>query len=55
MNGKVRARIVVPADLPEDQVKAAALADPKVVASLEGKQVMKVVYVKGKLVNIVVK
>jgi len=53
VNGKVRARIVVPADQPEDQIKAAALADTKVVASLEGKQVLKVVYVSGKLVNIV--
>ena len=55
VNGKVRARIVVPADMPEDEVKAAALADPKVIASLEGKQPAKVIYVKGKLVNIVTK
>jgi leucyl-tRNA synthetase len=53
VNGKVRARIVVPADMPEDEVKAAALADPKVIAGLEGKQPVKVIYVKGKLVNIV--
>jgi leucyl-tRNA synthetase len=55
VNGKVRARIVVAADAPEDKVKAKALADPKVIAALEGKEVVKVVYVAGKLVNIVVK
>jgi len=55
VNGKVRSRIVIAADAPEDQVKAAALADPKIVAALEGKQPLKVVYVPGKLVNIVVK
>jgi leucyl-tRNA synthetase len=55
VNGKVRARIVVPADAPEEQVKANALADPKVIAALEGKQPAKVIYVAGKLVNIVVK
>ena len=55
INGKVRGRIVVAADAPEDQVKAAALADPKVATALEGKQVVKVIYVVGKLVNIVVR
>jgi leucyl-tRNA synthetase len=55
VNGKVRARIVIAADAPEEQVKAAALGDPKIVAALEGKQVVKVVYVTGKLVNIVVR
>ena len=55
INGKVRGRVTVPADSPEDLVKAAALADPKVVAALEGKQVVKVIYVVGKLVNIVVR
>ncbi len=55
VNGKVRARIVVPADAPEDQVRAAALADPKVIAAMEGKQLVKAIVVPGKLVNIVVK
>jgi leucyl-tRNA synthetase len=55
VNGKIRGRVVVPADAPEDQVKAAALADLKVIAALEGKQPAKVISVPGKLVNIVVK
>jgi leucyl-tRNA synthetase len=55
VNGKVRSRIVVPADATEDQVRRAALSDPKVVAAMEGKQLMKAIVVPGKLVNIVVK
>ena len=55
VNGKIRARLVIPADMPEGDVKAAALADPKVVAAIEGKPVVKVLYVPGKLVNIVVR
>ncbi|HVZ17248.1 MAG TPA: class I tRNA ligase family protein, partial [Terriglobales bacterium] len=55
VNGKVRARIVVPADALEADIKAAALADPRVIAALEGKQPLKVIYVAGKLVNIVVR
>ncbi len=55
VNGKVRARIVVSADAPEDQVRSAALADSKVVTSMEGKQLVKAIVVPGKLVNIVAK
>ena len=55
VNGKLRARIVVLADAPEDQVREAALNDPKVKAAMEGKQLVKAIVVPGKLVNIVVK
>jgi leucyl-tRNA synthetase len=55
VNGKLRGRIVVPAETPEDQVQAKALADEKVRAALDGKQVMKVIVIAGKLVNVVVK
>jgi len=54
INGKVRSRVVVPATASEDAVKQAALAEPKVVAALEGKKAAKVVVVPKKLVNIVV-
>jgi len=54
INGKVRSRVVVPATASEDAVKQAALAEPKVVAALEGKKASKVVVVPKKLVNIVV-
>src|SRR5271165_1636497 len=55
INGKVRSRIVVPADAAEDQVRELALADPKIAAAIEGKEIVKVLVVKGRLVNIAVK
>jgi leucyl-tRNA synthetase len=54
VNGKVRGKLVIAVEAPEDQVKSAALADPAVVKALEGKSPRKVVVVKGRLVNIVV-
>jgi leucyl-tRNA synthetase len=54
VNGKLRSRVTVPAGVGEEELKAAALADEKVLPFLEGKQVRKVVCVPGKLVNIVV-
>jgi leucyl-tRNA synthetase len=54
-NGKLVTVIKVPAGSDEATIKAAALADAKVLARLEGKAVVKVIVVPGKLVNIVVK
>jgi leucyl-tRNA synthetase, eubacterial and mitochondrial family len=55
MNGKLVNVVTVPVGSNEDLVKAAALADAKVVARMEGKIVVKVIVVPGKLVNLVVK
>ena len=55
VNGKLRSRIVVPAGASQEETLAAALADPKVTAAIEGKTVIKQIAVAGKLVNIVVK
>jgi leucyl-tRNA synthetase len=55
VNGKIRARITVSADADEEAIKAVALADEKVKAAIEGKEIVKVLVVKGRLVNIVVK
>ena len=55
VNGKLRSRVVVPADVSDDQVKQAALADAKTKASIQGKQIVKVIVVPKKLVNIVVR
>ena len=55
VNGKLRSRVAVPADCPEDLVRERALADEKVRASLDGKQVVKTIVVPGKLVNVVIK
>ena len=55
VNGKLVTVVKVPAGSDEATVKAAALADPKVIARIEGKTVVKVIVVPGKLVNLVVK
>ena len=55
VNGKISARLSVPADSPEEFVRERALADEKVKAAIEGKQMVKLIVVPGKLVNIVVK
>lgn len=53
VNGKVRGRVTVAADASADAVEAAALADEKVVAFLDGKTPKKVIVVPGRLVNVV--
>ncbi|MBR5772383.1 MAG: leucine--tRNA ligase [Clostridia bacterium] len=55
VNGKVRERIVVSASAEEAEVLAAAKACDKVRAETEGRQIIKELYVKGRLVNIVAK
>jgi leucyl-tRNA synthetase len=55
INGKLRSRVVVPAEAGEDFVVERALADAKVRAAIAGKQVLKRIYVPGKMVNLVVK
>jgi len=54
VNGKLRDRLVVPADIDEERAKQAALDSENVQNFLEGKQPKKVIYVPGRLVNIVV-
>ena len=54
VNGKVRSKVVVPSDTADDAITALALADPKIVALLDGTQPRKVIVVPSKLVNIVV-
>jgi leucyl-tRNA synthetase len=55
VNGKLRSVVVVSAGANEDQIKQAALADEKVRAAIAGKQVVKIIVVPQKLVNIVVR
>ena len=55
VNGKLRSRLYLPFGTPEDVVKSHALDDPKVRAFIEGKQIVKVIVVPEKLVNIVVR
>ena len=53
INGKRRGEIKVKAGAPEDEVQKIALADPNVLAHLEGVTVRKVIVVKDRIVNIV--
>ena len=53
VNGKVRGRVTVAADADSDVVQAAALAEEKVVAFLDGRTPKKVIVVPGRLVNVV--
>jgi leucyl-tRNA synthetase len=55
VNGKLRGRVTVPADSDEEFVLRGALADEKVQVFIAGKQIVKKIYVPGKLVNMVVK
>ena len=55
VNGKLRGRVVLSAEASEDETRAAALADERVRAWTEGKQVVKTVVVPGRLVNVVVR
>ena len=55
INGKVREKLVVAADADNDTVIAAAKALEKVAAAIDGMTIVKELYVKGRLVNIVVK
>jgi leucyl-tRNA synthetase len=54
VNGKVRARVTVPADLSEDDLRARVLSDASVMAHTDGKTIRKVVIAKGPLVSVVV-
>jgi leucyl-tRNA synthetase len=54
VNGKVRDRLELPVDLPEDEVVEHALASPRVQALLDGGEVRRTVVVPQKLVNVVI-
>ena len=53
VNGKVRGKITVSADVRREQIESQALADPKVAGFLSGKKVQRMVYVPRRLINIV--
>ena len=55
INGKIKARINIPSSYSEDEIKKAALENETIIANTEGKNIVKVIIIKGRLVNIVVK
>jgi len=55
INGKVRARVMVPADAPQEAVIARVLEEPRIASAVEGKNLIKQIVVPGRMVNLVVK
>ena len=55
VNGKVRQKLSVPAEIDEESLKTKSLDDPRIQEWTSGKEVKKVIVVPKKLVNIVVK
>ena len=55
VNGKLRSTVVVPAGADDEAVKAAAYADRKIAGYMQGMNVVKVIIVKNKLINIILK
>ncbi len=53
--GKVRARVTLPADSGKDEILSSVRSDPTVARLIEGKTVVKEIYVPGKLVNLVIR
>lgn len=54
INGKIRDRFTVPADMPDEKLKTRALASSKIQELVRGKKIIKILAVRGKLVNVVV-
>ncbi|GAB2516467.1 Leucine--tRNA ligase [Corynebacterium atrinae] len=54
INGKVRARVVVPADASEEAIMERVLAEPNVAAHLEGKNLRKQIIIPGRMINLVI-
>ena len=54
VNGKLRGKLSVPVEASDEDIKAQALENPNVQKHLQGKDVKKVIVVRGKLVNVVV-
>jgi leucyl-tRNA synthetase len=55
INGKLRSRVIISADASQEELQAAALTDEKVLSHTDGKQIVKVIVVPKRLVNVVVK
>jgi leucyl-tRNA synthetase len=54
VNGKLRSTLSLPSDVDEDSATKAAMEDPGVLRHLDGKEPRKVIYIAGRLINIVV-
>ncbi len=54
VNGKIRDRMKVPADISEEEAKRIALASEKIKSNIADKDIRKIIFVKGRLINIVI-
>jgi leucyl-tRNA synthetase len=54
INGKLRGKLMIPREIPDEEIRQLALADKKTLEFVGGKEIKKVIVVKGRLVNIVV-
>ena len=54
INGKPRKRIMVGVDCDQETARKAALEQPEIAALVEGKEIRKFIFVKGRLINIVI-
>ena len=55
INGKVRGKIVIPVDAAKEKAMEKAMADENIMKFLEGKTIVKEIYVPGRICNIVIK
>jgi len=55
VNGKLRSRVIAPPDVSEEELRASALADERVRALIDGREVVKVIVVPRRLVNVVIR
>jgi leucyl-tRNA synthetase len=55
VNGKLRSRVIAAPDVSEDELRASALADERVRALIDGREVVKVIVVPRRLVNVVIR
>jgi leucyl-tRNA synthetase len=55
INGKVRAKISVPAECSQEELQSLALADSRIAELTSGKQILKIIVVPGRLVNVVIR
>lgn len=55
VNGKLRGKLTIPASYDDERIEREALSIPKIQEKIEGKKIIKIITVSGKLVNIVVK
>ncbi|MPW25923.1 leucine--tRNA ligase [Alkalibaculum sp. M08DMB] len=55
INGKVRSKITIPIDCSQEEANKIAMSDPNIISHIDGKTIVKEIYVPGKIYNIVVK